>query len=208
MTYEDIIKKAFVRVYDKNTIFPSEIGICVRRSYFMRQGEVRLTNVTEEMDIGTVYHNDIEIKMRDDLHCETEVKVEGEIENIKISGRIDAICKTDLLEFKITGYIPFSPKIYHLQQVAIYYYLLSKQNRKIDNVYIIYIKRGTLEVKEFLITREVLNYAFENAVDFIKKFKIAIEKNDYSFIPLADASFCKNCIFKNKCYGGIDSFLK
>ena len=201
--YEEFVKQSFKMKYPENTIFPSEIGICFRKSYFSRKFEFEKAVNEISLDLGEQHHERIENYFVEKLGCKSEVEVKGEIEGLKISGRIDLICNNDLIELKTITSNYFNIKEYHLYQVSIYYYLLQQQNYKIDNIYIIYLNRLNKEVKQFLIDKKVLDEYMKKAIEWIKKFKEFIKLQDYKTIPGANNYLCKNCEFKAKCFGSL-----
>ncbi|ARQ96684.1 hypothetical protein [Sulfolobus islandicus rod-shaped virus 11] len=201
--YEDFVKQSFKVKYPEDTIFPSEIGICFRKSYLSRKFEFERGINELVLDLGEQYHEKVEHYFEEKLNCKTEIEINGEIENIKISGRIDLICNNDLIELKTISTNYFQIKEYHLYQVSIYYYLLQQQNYKIDNVYIIYLNRLNREVKQFLIDKKLIDEYIQKAIEWIKKFKEFIKLQDYKTIPGANNYLCKNCEFKAKCYGSL-----
>ncbi|CAQ58450.1 CRISPR/Cas system associated [Stygiolobus rod-shaped virus] len=196
MKYVDIIKASFDRQLPKDTLFPSEFGICVRRSYFERTEVFQKINVSEAMETGVVYHEAIEQKLRDELKCETEKEIQGELNGIKISGRIDAICGNDLLEIKTVSIFVNIPKSYHIDQATVYWLLTNKQY----NIYLIYIKRNDLQIREIMLDKSVLEAHIPNIMKFIDDYKKLIETGDYRQVKMADSTFCKNCYFTKKCY--------
>ena len=135
MNYEEFVKQSFKMKYPEDTIFPSEIGICFRKSYFSRKFEFEKAVNEISLDLGEQYHEKVEHYFEEKLNCKPEIEINGEIEGMKISGRIDLICNNDLIELKTISTNYFQIKEYHLYQVAIYYYLLQQQNYKIDNIY-------------------------------------------------------------------------
>jgi len=201
MNYEDIIKESFNVKYPEDTIFPSEIGICFRRSYLSRKTTFQKKINEFYMDLGIQYHEHIENYLVEKLNCKNEVVINDEIEGMKISARIDLICGNDLIELKTISHEIFQVKEYHLYQVAIYYYLLKKQNYKIDNVYIIYLNRTTKEVKQLRIDDVLLEVYVKKAIDWIKKLKEYLSQTDYKKVPGLNNKFCTNCEFINYCYG-------
>jgi len=201
MNYEEIVKQSFKIKYPEDTIFPSELGICYRKSYFARKFEFERGINEIVLDLGEQYHERIENHLIEKLNCKSEIEVKGEIEGMKISGRIDLICGNDLIELKTISSNYFHVREYHLYQVSIYYYLLQKENYKIDNIYIIYLNRVNREVKQFQISKKVLDEYLQKSIDWIKNFKDYMKKEDYKTIPIASSFFCKNCEFKGKCYG-------
>ena len=207
MSYADYIKKAFVKSYQKEVLFPSEIGVCVRRSYFMRTEQQVLIFATEQMETGIKFHEAIQSTFKNELNCETEVSLATEINGFIISGRADAICNNDLLEFKVVSFLPPQPKDYHLQQLALYYKALLDLGRKIENVYIYYIKRDSLEVKEFRVSEAQLREAFARAVEFINAYKYLLETGDIKKFKPAEPSLCKYCQFRNKCNLTLGEFV-
>ncbi|ARQ96523.1 hypothetical protein [Sulfolobus islandicus rod-shaped virus 4] len=201
--YEDFVKQSFKVKYPEDTIFPSEIGICFRKSYLSRKFEFEKAVNEISLDLGEQYHEKVEHYFEEKLNCKTEIEINGEIENIKISGRIDLICNNDLIELKTISTNYFQIKEYHLYQVSIYYYLLQQQNYKIDNVYIIYLNRINKEVKQFQINKALIGTYLQKAIDWIKKFKEFMKSQDYKTIPGANNYLCKNCEFKAKCFGSL-----
>ncbi len=203
MNYEEFVKQSFKMKYPEDTIFPSEIGICFRKSYLSRKFEFERGINEISLDLGEQHHERVENYFVEKLGCKSEVEVKGEIEGIKISGRIDLICNNDLIELKTITSNYFNIKEYHLYQVSIYYYLLQQQNYKIDNVYIIYLNRINKEVKQFQINKAVIATYLQKAIDWIKKFKEFMKSQDYKTIPGANNYLCKACEFRAKCYGSL-----
>ncbi|UUG47351.1 nuclease [Sulfolobus islandicus rod-shaped virus] len=201
--YEEFVKQSFKMKYPEDTIFPSEIGICFRKSYFSRKFEFEKAVNEISLDLGEQYHEKVEHYFEEKLGCKSEIEIKGEIENIKISGRVDLICNNDLIELKTITSNYFNIKEYHLYQVSIYYYLLQQQNYKINNVYIIYLNRINKEVRQFQIDKKVLDEYMKKTIDWIKKFKEFMKLQDYKIIPGANNYLCKNCEFKAKCFGSL-----
>ena len=201
MNYENIVKESFNVKYPEDTIFPSEIGICFRRSYLSRKMIFQKKINETHMDLGSQYHQHIENYLVEKLNCKNEIILEGEINEMKISARADLICGNDLLEIKTISHNFFQLKEYHLYQVAIYYYLLQQKNIKIDNVYIIYLNRETKEVKQLKIDDKLLQDYVKKAIEWIKKIKEYLNQTDYKKVPGLNNKFCTSCEFINYCYG-------
>ena len=96
--YEEFVKQSFKMKYPEDTVFPSEIGICFRKSYLSRKFEFERGINEISLDLGEQHHERVENYFVEKLGCKSEVEVKGEIEGIKISGRIDLICNNDLIE--------------------------------------------------------------------------------------------------------------
>jgi len=205
--YEEFIKQSFKTKYPEDTIFPSELGICFRKSYFARKFEFEKGINELILDLGEQYHDRIENYFEEKLGCKSEIEVKGEIEGIKISGRVDLICNNDLIELKTISSNYFQIREYHLYQVSIYYYLLQLQNYKIDNIYIIYLNRINREVKQFQVDKIVIDIYIKRAIDWIKKFKEYLKVEDYKNIPGANNYLCKNCEFRGKCFGSLHDYF-
>jgi len=205
MNYEDSVKQSFKVRYSEDIIFPSELGICLRKSYFTRKFEFEKGINDVSLDLGEQHHEKIEKYFKDKLNCQSEIEVKGEIEGIKISGRIDLICGNDLIELKTISNNYFHIKEYHLYQVSVYYYLLQysplKDNYQINNIYIIYLNRVNKEVKQFQISKKTIEEYTQKSISWIKQFKENMKLDDYKDIPPGETFFCKNCEFKGKCYG-------
>ena len=206
--YTDAIRKSFYRTFDKDILYPSEIGTCVRRSYFFRTEPNVLIISNDLLDSGRNIHDAIQDVLEDNLNCQTEVELRTEINGIIISGRADAMCNGDLLEFKVVNYIPPQPKSYHLQQVALYYKALLDLGIQPQNVYIFYIRRDTLEVKGFKLSEEQLKEGFRKAVEYIESYKYVLETGDFKKFKPAEPSFCKYCQFRDKCNMSLSDFSK
>jgi CRISPR/Cas system-associated exonuclease Cas4 (RecB family) len=203
VNYEEFVKQSFKVKYTEDTIFPSEIGICFRKSYFTRKFEFEKGINEISLDLGEQHHKHIEEYFTEKLNCKNEIEVKGEIEGMKISGRIDLICGNDLIELKTISINYFQIKEYHLYQIATYYYLLQQQNYKIDNVYIIYLNRTNREVKQFQIGQKLIEEYAKKAIEWIKKYKEYLNEKDYKNVPGVNNFLCKNCEFKGKCYGSL-----
>jgi len=208
MNYEEFVKESFKVRYPEDTIFPSEVGVCFRKSYFARKFEFEKGINELVLDLGELHHERIENYFVEKLNCKAEVEIKGEIEGLKISGRIDLICGNDLLEIKTISTNYLQIREYHLYQIAIYYHLLKQQNFKIDNVYIIYLNRISREVKQFQIDKITLDIYLQKAIDWIKKFKEYLKLTDYKNIPGANNYLCKNCEFKSRCFGSLFEYFQ
>ncbi len=208
MNYEEFVRQSFKVRYPEDTIFPSEIGICFRKSYFARKFEFEKGINELVLDLGELHHERIENYFVEKLGCQAEVEVKGEIEGLKISGRADLICGNDLLEIKTISTNYLQIKEYHLYQIAIYYHLLKQQNFRIDNVYIIYLNRINREVKQFQIDKNIIDQYFQKAIDWIKKFKEYLKLTDYKNIPGVNNYLCKNCEFKSRCFGSLFEYFQ
>jgi len=208
MNYEDLVRQSFKVKYPEDTIFPSEVGVCFRKSYFARKFEFEKGINELVLDLGELHHERIENYFVEKLGCQAEVEVKGEIEGLKISGRADLICGNDLLEIKTISTNYFQIKEYHLYQIAIYYHLLQQQNFKIDNIYIIYLNRINKEVKQFQIDKKIIDQYLQKAIDWIKKFKEYLKMTDYKNIPGVNNYLCKNCEFKSRCFGSLFEYFQ
>ncbi len=71
-----------------------------QKSYFERKFEFEKGINELILDLGEQYHERIENYFEEKLGCKSEIEVKGEIEGIKISGRVDLICNNDLIELK------------------------------------------------------------------------------------------------------------
>ncbi|QJF12354.1 putative CRISPR-associated Cas4 nuclease [Metallosphaera rod-shaped virus 1] len=208
LVYENRIKESFKKLYPEDTLYPSEICHCLRRSILARRIE-HIKNLTSEvLDYGLAIHEDVETYFKEKLGCETEKAIEYEIEGVKISARVDLLCGSDLLELKTVSHFIRQPYQDHIVQVSLYHHILSQLGYKIDNVYIIYINRQNYDVQEFKIQKDQLEQGLKSAIDFIKNYKKYKDEQNIFKIPTGDSTFCKNCEFKNICYGSLDVFLK
>jgi hypothetical protein len=199
--YEEYVKQSFIVKYEKNVIFPSELGTCLRR-IFLSRNENFIKNVsTMEMDLGEQFHSRIENYFVEKLGCKNEIRFEKEIEGIKMSGRIDLLCGNDLIELKTSSFLSYRVKEYHLYQVAVYYYSLKDLGYDIQNVYIIYLNRENQQVREFKLSEQTLKEYYEKAKQFIKDYKEIMNEKDYHKVKTGEKIFCKYCEFKEKCYG-------
>lgn len=199
MNYEELVKQSFKAKYPLDTIFPSEVGLCFRKSYLTRYVEFEKEISELILDLGEQHHERVEEFFKEKLGCQTEVEVKDEIEGFKISGRVDIICNKDLIELKTIGYNFYKVKEYHLYQVSLYYYILKKQNYQIDNVYIIYLNRTNKEVKQIKIEEKTLQEYYQKAVDWIRKLKEYLQEKDYKKVPGVNNYICKTCTLKQYC---------
>lgn len=199
MNYEELVKQAFKVKYPADTIFPSEVGVCFRKSYLSRTVEFEKEISELYLDLGEQHHERIEEFFKEKLGCQTEVEIKDEIEGMKISGRVDIICNNDLIEIKTIGYNFYKVKEFHLYQVALYYYILRKQNYQIENVYIIYLNRINKEVKQVLIEHKLLEIYYQKAVEWIRKLKEYLQEKDYRKVPGVNNYICKSCTLKQYC---------
>ncbi len=204
--YEDIIKKAFLRILPSDTLFASEVAICLRRSILARRQQTVKAIDNMLIEYGVIMHDVIEEYVTHQLNCQSEVELRDEIEGVKISGRIDLLCQRDngydLLELKTTGYDAWEVKYYHKAQVALYKLMLERRGIKIENVYVIYINRQTLNVKEFRLRERDIEEGLNLAIKFIQNYIKNKDIKDVRKLEIADKIFCKGCEFYNYCYQG------
>ncbi len=204
--YEDIIKNAFVHSYPQNELFASEIGICLRKSILSRRQPMVRAIDNMLLEHGVIMHETVQAHLVRELNCQAEVEVKDNIEGITISGRVDLLCPRDdgfdLLELKTTGYDAWEIKYYHKVQVALYKMMLEKKGIKINNIYVIYINRQNLNVKEFRMRDSDINEGLNMALKFIRDFIKHRNVDDIHKIEISDKIFCKGCEFYNVCYAG------
>ncbi len=202
--YEDVVKKAFVRMNPADELFASEIGICIRRSILSRRQPVTRAVDNMLLEHGVIMHETVQAHLERELKCQAEVQLEDEVEGVKISGRVDLLCPRengyDLLELKTTGYDAWEVKYYHKVQVALYKVMLEKKGIKINNIYVIYINRQTLNVKEFRLRDADIAEGLDRATKFIRNYVKYHDVNDIHRIEIADKVFCKGCEFYTTCY--------
>ncbi len=202
--YEDIIKNSFVHTYPRDELFASEIGICLRRSILSRRQPMVRAIDSLIMEYGVIMHETVQAHLVSELNCKAEVEVEDEIEGIKISGRADLLCPRDdgfdLLELKTTGYDAWEIKYYHKVQVALYKHMLEKKGIKINNIYVIYINRQNLNIKEFRMRDNDISEGLNMALKFIRDFVKHRNTDDIHKIEINDKLFCKGCEFYTVCY--------
>ncbi len=204
--YEDIIKNAFVHTYPSNELFASEIGICLRKTILSRRQPMTRAIDNMLLEHGVIMHETVQAHLMRELNCKAEVEVDDEIEGIKISGRADLLCphgdSYDLLELKTTGYDAWEIKYYHKVQVALYKAMLEKRGIKINNIYVIYINRQTLNIKEFRMRDNDINEGLNMAMKFIRDYVKYKNVDDIHKIEISDKMFCKGCEFYTTCYAG------
>ncbi|AFV51236.1 CRISPR/Cas system associated [Sulfolobales Mexican rudivirus 1] len=210
MVYEDVIKKAFVRTTPADELFVSEVGICLRRSILARRTTVIKAIDNMLLEHGVIMHEVVQTYLEHALNCQAEVEIEDEIEGVKVSGRVDLLCPRndgfDLLELKTTGYDAWEVKYYHKVQVALYKAMLEKRGVKVNNVYVVYINRQTLNVKEFRLRESDLEEGMDLAVKFIRDYMKYQNVDDIHKITISDKTFCKGCEFYSVCYNAKSIF--
>ncbi len=203
--YEDVIKNAFIHTYPSDELFASEIGICLRRSILSRRQPTIRAIDNMLLEHGVIMHEAVQDHLTHELNCQAEVEAKDVIEGVTISGRIDLLCPrdngNDLLELKTSGYDAWEVKYYHKVQVALYKILLEKKGVKINNIYVIYINRQTLNVKEFKLRDSDIQEGLNLAIKFIHDYAKYKNVNDIHEIAITDKIFCKNCAFYTTCYG-------
>ncbi len=208
--YEDVIKKAFVRTTPADELFASEIGICLRRSILSRRQPTIRAIDNLLLEHGVIMHETVQAHLVRELNCQAEVELEDVIEGVKVSGRVDLLCPRDdafdLLELKTTGYDAWQIKYYHKVQVALYKLMLEKRGVKVNNVYVIYINRQTLNVKEFRLHENDLNEGLDLAIKFIRDYVKYRDIDDIHKITINDKTFCKGCEFYAMCYNAKSIF--
>ncbi len=203
--YEDAIKNAFVHVYPSDELFASEVGICLRRTILSRRQPTARAIDNLLLEYGVIMHEAVQDHLTRTLNCQAEVEIRDEVEGVKVSGRADLLCPhddgNDLLELKTTGYDAWEIKYYHKVQVALYKILLEKKGIKINNIYVIYINRQTLNVKEFKLRDSDIAEGLNLGLKFIHDYVKYKDVNDIHEIAISDKIFCKGCTFYTTCYG-------
>lgn len=172
----------FNQKYDPNWIMPSEITVCLRKSFYIRK---KGTNVIGESAVfGIAIHNTVQ-DIAKKFNCEIEKEVNGKIEDIEVKGRADLVCDDSVIEIKTTTLHDQR----HYFQLAIYTKLLNK-----NKAYMLYIDRETANITFFEVD---ISFILPFAVERLKTYKDALLNNK---LPSKEYSqLCKYCIYKTYC---------
>ncbi|CAI44172.1 CRISPR/Cas system associated [Acidianus rod-shaped virus 1] len=207
MVYAEKVKESFMRQYPIGTLFPSEIGICVRKSVLARRVTFKKMMGTESTDAGASIHVTVQQYFTATMNCEAEKPVSYNIDGITISGKVDLLCNNDLIELKTTGKTVFTPYANHLMQIAVYRQALKTMGIDVKGTYIVYINRAIDDVQEFHISESQLQTALKQAEDYVRRYNAFKDEKNIKNIPRGDVVFCQHCEFRSICFGDITRFF-
>jgi CRISPR-associated exonuclease Cas4 len=195
---------------DENVFYPSEIGFCIRRNWFIHKRpkdlELELLKIFES---GNLIHNwfknvlfnaytkDIisEFRYEEPLVFKEDFEIRGKFDDM-ISLKVNGEQK--LIEVKTVRDIHYADKVkkHHFMQINFYLSMLN-----LDKGYVIYIDRKDLKYKVFEVktSKEVFN-------EMVKRARQLHEHLKNNKIPFAEAKFdkdreweCSYCVYRKEC---------
>jgi CRISPR/Cas system-associated exonuclease Cas4 (RecB family) len=199
-----------IRERKEGIIFPSEIGYCLRRLYYLYKKPKEISFETLKLfESGNIVHgwfvNVLYSSYQKDLIASFnyEQKLEYIENDLKICGRFDDIIlikigeEKKLIEVKSAKGVDLidKPKDHHYLQVNFYMKMLN-----MNKAYIVYISRTNLDMKVFEVS-----YSEEKFKELIKRAKFLNEHIKNNKLPFQEARLnnsawqCRWCEYKNEC---------
>jgi CRISPR-associated protein Cas4 len=196
------------RPKDIGRYYPSEIGGCMRKTWFSYKFPKKTTpELTRIFEAGNMLHEFVAEVIRSEKNPDVELVKEEmplklEQKDFVISGRIDNLVlvkvenKEVLVEVKSAKFLPYEPKEQHMMQLQFYMHVTS-----IHNGMLLYIQKDNLQTRGFEIgyDKEEAEYViarFEKLHCFLKENKIpppeAKMLNDMSWM-------CDYCDYRADC---------
>ncbi|HLC50973.1 MAG TPA: PD-(D/E)XK nuclease family protein [archaeon] len=196
---------------DIGRYYPSEIGSCIRKTWYSYKFPVETT--TEKLKIfemGNLLHHFIAqvLSSEKNTHIqllETELPFKMQFKDINVSGRIDNLLivketsRKILVEIKSTKSINslIEAQPHHLMQLQLYMHYLN-----VPDGALVYIEKNTLRAKTFEVKHDETIVA-----EALFRFQRLHEMLKTDVIPEAEARMntdmswmCKHCEYREKCF--------
>ena len=199
------------RPKDIGRYFPSEIGMCLRKTWYSYKFPVDLKPDTLKIfEVGNLMHDFVVhvLKSEKNPHVEllkSEFPFKHDFDGFTVSGRIDnlllikANAKEVLIEVKSTadvGYVREAAP-HNVAQLQLYMHMLD-----IHNGVLLYIDKRNLQSKVF-----VVEYNKEEAEKIIERFKLLHNSLVSDKVPEPEARqstrtlwMCRLCEYNDRCY--------
>ena len=209
--FNKLIDNYFQRSKREKTIgryYPSEIGGCLRKTYFSYKIPKEIDKDTIKIfEAGNNLHelvsNIFKSKKNQDIELlEEEMPFKQDEGEFIISGRIDNLIlakeqnKKILIEVKSTKFLPSEAKQDHISQLQLYMH-----NTNIHDGTILYIQKDNLQAKSFDFP-----YDKNQAEEIIKRFHGLHHCLKQNILPPAESKLipekswaCDYCEYKNEC---------
>lgn len=194
----------------EGTYYPSEIGSCLRKTWYSYKHPLRTTpELTKIFQLGNILHDFIVQVLNSERNedvklLEYEFPLRQQVGDLTVSGRVDDLIlvkasgKKVLVEVKSTGGIDKfdEPKTPHVFQLQFYMHAAS-----VHDGILLYIDKSTLKTKSFPVEysevqAEAINQRFTSLHESIKKVEL----------PEPEAKqvqsmnwMCSYCEYKPKC---------
>ena len=198
-----------VKEREQNILFPSELGFCLRRNYYLYKKPKKLTFETLKLfKAGDLVHNWLITVLLSSFernkikYFDYEGKVKHTEEEFEIIGKYDDIIGIEmngelkLLEFKTVRDLRKIKSVvdHHFLQVNFYMKKLG-----LDRAYIVYVDRRNLDIKVFEV-----KFSEERFQELITRAKILFSHLKENKLPVAEAKskaiwFCWYCPYFEEC---------
>jgi len=207
---ENYFKKE-LRVKTIGKYYPSEIGYCLRKSWYSfinpKETDIDLTKVFE---VGNMLHDYVCKVFASEKNPEVElIETESpftiEVDDFIISGRIDNLVllkgenKKVIVEVKSTKLLSMmkEPQESHVMQLQLYLH-----TKNIQDGVLLYVEKNTLKSKTFTCRYDKAAYE-----QIINRFKQLHKHLKESSIPLPEARLqeskkwlCRYCNYRTECF--------
>ena len=209
--FDELIENYFKKEFRQKKIgnyYPSEIGGCIRKTWFSYTIPKELDkDVLKIFEAGNNVHELITKILKSDKNpnidlIENEMPFEIKEQEFRIGGRIDNLVfvkdknKKVLIEVKSCKFLPFEPKDPHVDQLQLYMHATGIQ----DGI-VLYIQKDNLQTRPFSLI-----YDEKKALETIKRFHalhLCLKENE---MPPAEAKLvkgknwmCNYCEYKKEC---------
>lgn len=213
--FDKLIDRHLQRDVRQRTIgryYPSEVGQCLRRSWFnIKMPKPVEPEVTKIFEAGNLFHAFIVEVLKSEKNpeiklIESELPLKYKIDDFEISGRIDDLIQLEyngekvLIEVKSTKSIGTlnEPSESYVMQLQFYMHATG-----IKNGAILYIEKNTLKSKAFFLEYDPT--IAKEVIDRFRKLHSSIKNNE---IPEAEAKLklnkrwmCNFCPYREECDG-------
>lgn len=201
-----------VRQRSQGRYYPSEIGQCLRRTWFnIKMPKPVEPGVTKIYEAGNLFHAFVVEVFKSEKNPEvklidSELPLKFKIDEFEISGRIDDLIQLEhngervLVEVKSTKSIDMldEPSESYVMQLQFYMHVTG-----IKNGAILYIEKNTLKSKAFFLEYDPT--ISERIIERFKKLHSSVKNNE---IPEPEAKLnlkkrwmCNFCPYKEECDG-------
>lgn len=198
-----------VKEREQNIFFPSELGYCLRRNYYLYKKPKKLTfEVLKLFKMGDIIHNWL-ISVFIDSFQKNKIKFydyEGKVKysdkDFEIVGKYDDCIGIELdgdiklIELKTVRNLDKikNVKEHHFHQVNFYMKMLN-----LDKAYVVYVDRRNLDIKTFEV-----KFSEEKFQELVNRAKILLSHLKENKLPFAEAKSkeiwqCWYCPYADEC---------
>jgi CRISPR/Cas system-associated exonuclease Cas4 (RecB family) len=207
------------RPKDVGRYYPSEVGLCMRKTWYSYKYPVSVRpELMKIFEVGNLMHDFVVKVLSSEKNPEimlvsAEAPFRKEIDDFVVSGRIDDIIlikangKNVIVEVKSTGNVDMieEPISSNRMQLQFYMYVLG-----IHNGVLLYLDKRNLRSKVFIV-----EYSENEAMKIVDRFRALHKLLKYDATPDPEARksqdtvwVCRNCEYRDRCYKETPSSAK